>query len=154
MRKSCPYCGRIHDVMYKCPQSKRKKYKKKESEYDAYRNTAAWQHRRDEIKKRDMYMCQICLRGLYDYGARRHNTRGISVHHIISLKNNFELRDVNANLISLCDCHHKMADRGEISAEELKTIALEQEGIPPGMKVFNFGKIPQETRGKSTQKIP
>lgn len=29
MRKSCPYCGRIHDVMYKCPQAKRRQSRNK-----------------------------------------------------------------------------------------------------------------------------
>lgn len=133
MRRSCVYCGRIHDIMYSCPQSK-KRYnkKKKEYDYDNYRNTSEWQKKRKEIKERDIHICQVCVRGLYDYGAVKYNTKGISVHHIIPLKDDFELRDIDTNLISLCECHHKMADNGEIPASELKKIALEQEGIPPG----------------------
>ena len=133
MRKSCPYCGRIHDVMYTCPRKVKRVLQKKEYNYDQYRNTAAWQKTRAEIKERDMHMCQICIRGLYDYGARRYNSKGISVHHIIPLKENYALRDNRNYLISLCDCHHKMADRGEISREILIEIAAEQEaGYPPG----------------------
>lgn len=133
MRKSCPHCGRIHDVMYKCPQAKhRQSRNKKTYEYDRYRNTISWQRKRDEIKERDMNMCQICVRGLYKYGARQYNTNGISVHHIVPLKDNYELRDENSNLISLCECHHKMADSGEIPKKVLQKIALEQEQTPPG----------------------
>ena len=98
MRKSCPYCGRIHDVMYKCPQAKRRQSRNKKTyEYDRYRNTISWQRKRNEIKERDMNMCQICVRGLYKYGARQYNTNGISVHHIVPLKDNYELRDENSN---------------------------------------------------------
>ena len=118
MRKSCPYCGRIHDVMYKCPQAKRRQSRNKKTyEYDRYRNTISWQRKRNEIKERDMNMCQICVRGLYKYGARQ---------------DNYELRDENSNLISLCECHHKMADSGEIPKKVLQKIALEQEQTPPG----------------------
>ena len=132
MRKSCAYCGRIHDVMYKCPQSKRKQScNKKEYDYDKYRNTVGWQKKREEIKERDMHMCQICVRGFYNYGARRYNTKDTSVHHIVPLKDDYDQRDNNLNLITLCDCHHKMADKGEIDNKLLLSIAREQETIPP-----------------------
>lgn len=150
MRKSCPHCGRIHDVMYKCPKSKRKQYPKKEYDYDKYRNTTEWQEKREEIKERDVYLCQVCTRDLYNYGAPKYNSKNTSVHHIIPLKDNYELRDCNSNLITLCDCHHKMADRGEIPTIELKRIALEQEGIPPEVAPFGLGEFPQETRGKNS----
>lgn len=101
-----------------------------------------------------MNMCQICVRGLYKYGARQYNTNGISVHHIVPLKDNYELRDENSNLISLCECHHKMADSGEIPKKVLQKIALEQEQTPPAIRIFSAGGFVQETRGISTQKIP
>lgn len=154
MRKSCTYCGRIHDVMYKCPQSQKKRYRKKEYDYDKYRNTIEWQSKRAEIQERDLHMCQVCVRGLFDYGARRYNSENTSVHHIIPLKDNYELRDINTNLITLCDCHHKMADRGEISAETLRTIAFEQENIPPAVAEKLCGGFLQETGGKIVQNIP
>lgn len=133
MRKSCTYCGRIHDVMYNCPRKLKRTSKKKEYDYDKYRNTASWQKKRTEIKERDMHMCQVCIRGLYDYGARRYNSKDVSVHHIIPLKENYSLKDEEKNLITLCDCHHKMADCGEISRKILIEIAEEQEaGYPPG----------------------
>ncbi len=154
MRKSCTYCGRIHDVMYKCPQSQKKRYRKKEYDYDKYRNTTEWQIKRAEIQERDLHMCQVCVRGLFDYGARKYNSHNTSVHHIISLKKNYELKNVNTNLITLCDCHHKMADRGEIPIETLKNIAFEQESIPPSFVNILYGGFSQETGGKSMQKFP
>ena len=135
MRRSCPYCGRVHDVMYTCPKKKRRS-EKKEYDYDKFRSTAAWQKKREEIKDRDMHLCQVCIRGLYNYGAPKYNSKDISVHHIIPLKDNFDLRDCNTNLISVCDCHHKMSEAGEIPAQELRDIAFEQEGLPPGDKFF------------------
>ena len=57
MLKSCKYCGKIHDSKYTC---KEKPNKKKEiTEADRFRWTSLWHRKREEIKKRDLYLCQI-----------------------------------------------------------------------------------------------
>ena len=69
--------------------------------------------------KRDFYLCRICV-------AESHLTyENLSVHHIVSLKNNFDLRLDDDNLITLCNVHHEQAEKGKISADILHNL------IPP-----------------------
>ena len=121
MLKSCKYCGRIHSKKEICS---RKPVSTRESREDKFRNTTAWRNKREEIKKRDRYLCQACLNELSGT-ERRLNTEDLSVHHIRPLKTNFELRLDDDNLITLCAFHHELAENGRISASELKDI------IPP-----------------------
>lgn len=96
----------------------------RESKEDHFRNTTAWRKKREEIKKRDRYLCQACLNNLRGT-VKRLTTDDLSVHHIRPLKTNFELRLDDDNLITLCAFHHELAENGHISASELKDI------IPP-----------------------
>ena len=121
MLKSCKYCGRIHSKKEICS---RKPVSTRESREDKFRNTTAWRNKREEIKKRDRYLCQACLNNLRGT-TKRLTTDDLSVHHIQPLKTNFDLRLEDSNLITLCAFHHELAENGRISASELKDI------IPP-----------------------
>ena len=57
--KSCVYCGRVHSTSTVCPRKPMKKVFKKITEKDKFRSTKAWQIKREDIKRRDRYMCQI-----------------------------------------------------------------------------------------------
>lgn len=134
MLKSCSYCGRIHDEKIVCPQkektlSKRKKITKK----DKFRGTAAWKKKRKEIKERDIFICQVCVRNLYS-PLRRYETNNLEVHHATPLEEDYSKRLDNNNLITLCERHHEMAETGTIPIEVIKEIIWEQENgdIPPG----------------------
>lgn len=130
MKKSCVYCGRIHDSKYDCGM-KPKKFKKRNIK-DAFRSTAMWQRKTVEIKERDGYLCQICLRDLHGT-KRRINHEKLSVHHAIPLQEDYEKRLDNDNLLTVCDMHHEMAERGIIPYDEIKEIIDEQErGVSPG----------------------
>lgn len=132
MLKSCRWCGRIHDTAYQCPEKPaEKKARKEPTQADKFRNTKAWQRKREEIKQRDKYMCQICVRKLYNTIGRACNFEDIQVHHIVPLQTDFKYRLDNRYLISLCPYHHKMAENGEIPQEALRQIADEQNIIPP-----------------------
>ena len=119
---TCKYCG-VVPRGHQCPH--RQRYKKTgDRQSDRFRNTLAWQHKRDEIKVRDRYLCQICLRNLYntmDYL----NFSTIEVHHITSIQEDHNRRLDNDNLICLCSFHHKMAEKGQIPKRELYTIVDE-----------------------------
>lgn len=129
MKKSCVYCGRIHDSKYDCGM-KPKKIRKK-NEKDAFRSTALWQRKSKEIKERDGFLCQICIRNMYGT-IRRLNHNRLSVHHAIPLEIDYEKRLDNDNLITLCDTHHEMAENGRIPYEVIKEIIEEQEsGVSP-----------------------
>lgn len=79
-----------------------------------------------EIRERDRYLCQICIRKLYGT-TQQYNNREIEVHHIVPIAEDWDGRLDNDNLISLCGRHHEMAEVGKISQAELKEIARQQE---------------------------
>lgn len=124
MLKSCSYCGKIHDSKYIC--SAKPKKNRAITEADKFRWTSIWQRKREEIKKRDLYLCQICIRELYNT-ATKYNTEELSVHHNIPINEDYNKRLDNSNLLTVCDYHHKMCDRGEIAREEVQKIIDEQE---------------------------
>lgn len=124
MLKSCQYCGRIHDSKYICKQRAIKK--KQITEADKFRWTSKWQKKREEIKKRDLYLCQICIRELYNT-VTKYNTEDLSVHHNIPINEDYNKRLDNDNLLTVCSYHHEMCESGEISREEVQKIIDEQE---------------------------
>ncbi len=132
MLKSCKYCGRIHDTKYICPRKPVRK--KKDNMILRFRNSNSWKKKRREIKERDLYLCQICIRNLYDTKVRM-NSKDISVHHAVSLEQDFSKRLDDDNLLTLCERHHKMAEDGEIPVRAVLEIIRQQEQLanePPG----------------------
>lgn len=121
---SCQYCGKIHDRKYIC--DKRPKRNKEISEADRFRRTNRWQKKREEIKQRDLNLCQICIRELYNT-RNKYNTKDLSVHHNIPINENYDKRLDNDNLLTVCEYHHKMCERGEISRKIVQKIIDEQE---------------------------
>lgn len=124
MLRSCKYCGRIHDSKYIC--NKRPQRKKETTEADKFRRTSLWHKKREEINKRDLYLCQICIRELHNT-VYKYNTKDLSVHHNIPINEDYDKRLDNNNLLTVCDYHHKMCESGKISREEVQRIIDEQE---------------------------
>lgn len=126
--KSCAYCGRIHPADYICPKKPKMRAKDNNTAAVKLRSSYRWQKVRDEVKQRDKYICQCCLRN-YPGTLRQVEYDGLSVHHIIPLEilldDDYEKAfDLN-NLITLCERHHEAAEAGKISREELIKIAKE-----------------------------
>ena len=137
MLKSCSYCGRIHDSKLICPQKEKAFSKRKKvTDKDKFRGTAAWKNKREEIKERDDFVCQICIRNLYN-PIRKYETDNLQVHHAEPLEEDYNKRLDNDNLITLCGRHHEMAEDGTIPFEVIKEIICEQENksIPPGISI-------------------
>lgn len=134
MLKSCKYCGKIHDSKFDC--GKKPIRKKIRTTQNSFRGTQLWRKKSEEIRERDHYLCQMCIREK-DCADQRLNYKNIEVHHITPLADDYERRLDNNNLISLCSKHHEMAERGEIPCDVLFKIALEQEckanEVPPGV---------------------
>ncbi len=124
MLKSCPYCGKIHDKKYNCP--KKPVRQRQDNRQGKFRSTYKWTKKAQAVKRRDGYLCQVCVRGLY-HPERRYETEGLEVHHIQTVASCYEKRLDGYNLLTLCERHHKMADAGKIPAKELQMIAAEQE---------------------------
>lgn len=135
MMKACQYCGRMHQRNEVCPKKPAKKYKKKrntnsfESKYNSFLSSFAWQKAREETKVRDLYLCSICsVKGRYD-GKRKYDPQPLEVHHIVPVKEDWDMRLKKDNLITLCRKHHEDAEAGLISREELMELT---KSIPEG----------------------
>lgn len=126
MLKSCQYCGGIHPMGTQCAKRPKKKELRDTTEADHFRWSRRWKAKREEIKARDCYMCQLCIRKLYNTVGRAVNLSNTSVHHIVPLIEDYEGRLDNANLLTLCAYHHKMAEDGDIPRGVLLQIAREQ----------------------------
>lgn len=125
MLKSCKYCGKIHDSKFNCgkkPVRKKIKY----TQADKFRSTRDWTKKSIEIKERDNYLCQICIRNLHST-FKQYNYDCLSVHHAIPINNDFDKRLDDNNLLTVCQMHHEMCESGEIPYEVVKSIIYEQE---------------------------
>ncbi|MBZ4653948.1 MAG: endonuclease [Peptococcaceae bacterium] len=62
----------------------------------------AWNRARQQALIRDHYLCQECLK-------EKQLTRAETVHHKVPIKDDWSLRLVLSNLVSLCSsCHNKI----------------------------------------------
>lgn len=121
--KSCAWCGRIHPRDYNCGKRPARKSVRYESEAGRY--TKAWEHKSKEIKERSKYLCAYCFaQGVYTY-------EDLETHHILKLRNRPDLLLEDTNLICLCRRHHKMADLGEIPADDLRALVRQRDS--PGV---------------------
>ena len=134
MLKSCSYCGKIHDRRQPCGAKPMRDYKNEykyaDKERTLFRGSAEWKNKREQIKQRDSYCCQVCLVSPAP-NARRYNTDKISVHHIESLSRAWGKRLDDSNLITLCSYHHQLADTGKIEKSFLRELI--KKIIPPGV---------------------
>ena len=119
MLKTCKICGVVEEG-HRCPYRKNRT-KTKDRQSDKFRNTAIWQRKRDEIKQKSKYLCEVCLDGKH-HTLNTINYKNLEVHHIVPLGEDYSKRLDNDNLICLCSFHHKMAENGIITKEELMEI--------------------------------
>ena len=117
MMKSCPRCGKIHDVNYKCTAGIGQSYNKEQTSEQRFRSSAEWRSKSIQIRSDARYLCEVCLK------EKRFTYQNLSVHHIIPLKEDASLGLDDSNLICLCQKHHEEAEMGLISRDELKKIA-------------------------------
>lgn len=129
MLKTCSICGRIHEFDKQCYSARNKKA----TNQNKFRNTYIWQEKRNEIRERDMHMCQVCLRDKYDTEFK-YTYDDLEVHHIISLEEDYSKRLDSFNLITLCNMHHRLAEEGVIEKEYLQKIVQEYYDPPRGKK--------------------
>ena len=116
MYKTCSHCGIVPEN-HICPY---RTYRKKERDTQAtrFRSSKAWTNKSIAVKKRDLYLCAVCMTGKY-HTINTFNYDKLSVHHIIPLAEDYNKRLDERNLITLCSYHHKMAEDGEIPRDEL-----------------------------------
>ena len=117
MLKTCSVCGQLHDFNKVC----RRKSTKKTTEASKFRKTNKWTEKSRSIRKRDKFLCQVCLTGRYETNYR-YTYKELEVHHIIPLAEAYDRRLDSDNLITLCRYHHELAESGQISREELQEL--------------------------------
>lgn len=122
MYKTCSICGRIHDINIKCRRNY--PYQKKRTS-DKFRSTYEWKIKREQIKKRDKYLCVACINNI-DGTVYKYNYKDLQVHHIESIEEDYSKRLDSLNLITLCPLHHKKAENSLISKKELKKLMEEK----------------------------
>lgn len=118
MYKSCTYCGKIHETTYECPMKPKKAHRVDTNDHKAveirkFRDSHAWRKKRTQIQERDLHLCQVCMRKLYNT-INQYTYDNTSVHHIIPLIEDMSKRLDDSNLITLCSMHHAYADDGYI----------------------------------------
>lgn len=105
-RNKSGYCDE-HSSEYEAKEKERRKrfnsYYNKDNKYNAFYNTKAWREKRSYILSRDDYLCQECLKN-------NKYSEATDVHHIQRLRDAWDKRLDNDNLISLCIECHKKAD--------------------------------------------
>lgn len=136
MKKACPYCGKIHEKSFVCEKKPQRFTQERGSREDRFRWSYDWKLKREHILRRDRYLCRACLARLSGT-VKPLNNKKLSVHHIRSLRTNWELRLADENLISLCRYHHKAAESGELRAADLLRLVT---GGPPGGSAENQEK--------------
>lgn len=120
MRKACSKCGRIHEYNYKCEAWKSPR-EYTGTEEDKLRSRYSWKKKREEIKERSFYLCEVC-KAKGDY-----RPKAVEVHHIKKLREDNDLLLDNDNLVTLCIYHHRKADRGDISEAYLLELVKKRE---------------------------
>lgn len=122
---TCKYCG-IVERGHVCPH-KRSRQKSGDRQSEKFRQTKAWTNKSIAVRKRDLYLCAVCMTGKY-HTINTFNYDKLSVHHIIPLAEDYNKRLDERNLITLCSYHHKMAEDGEIPREELLDLVEKKYG--------------------------
>ena len=115
MRKTiCNRCGKFinQGITCECKKRARREYEKnyqRDSVMDSYR----WKKKRENIKKRDDFLCQRCL---IKYNLI--TTEDLEVHHIKSRKDYPELAWDDDNLICVCGhCNKSLGTRNKLDFE-------------------------------------
>ena len=120
MLKSCKYCGRIHDTKYVCEQKdiaeKKRMSNRKATNALRFRRTTVWTNKIIDIRTRDKYMC-LCCKAQLPGTVKQYNTSNLSVHHIVPIEEDYNLRLEDGNLMTVCDVHHEMCEAEQISRD-------------------------------------
>lgn len=132
--KSCSSCGRIHKANFICDKKQasikanKERYRDKNKGKKDIRFTQSWKRKAAEIKKRDLCICQMCIRKIEMLESMRlYNYLDTQVHHIIKIVDDDTKVFDNENLITLCRYHHELVENKKEYINTLKDIACEQE---------------------------
>lgn len=110
MLKTCKICGYIHDFNKICKRVSTKKSTLESKFRKNYQRTI----KSKQIRIKDKYLCQICIRDKYDTNFL-YNYNELEVHHILFINEYYNLRLDDMNLITLCRYYYEMVEKQIIS---------------------------------------
>ena len=123
MKKICPRCNRrlvsfskkyceVCEVKANARHKEYKRYRTDDKEQRFY-SDPGWIRKREKIKYTDNGYCLICLNNNYHRAMD-------TVHHIVELKEDWNKRFDDDNLISLCESCHQVIHRQYKTCEKKK----------------------------------
>jgi 5-methylcytosine-specific restriction endonuclease McrA len=117
VRKKICSCGKIipDNASCLCKRAKKRDYMREyqRNDKDNPLKTTKWKHFRNNILRRDKYLCQRCL---FKYGIV--NSKDLQAHHIKSRKNYPELVFDVKNVICLCrTCNLQLGTKDALDFE-------------------------------------
>lgn len=150
MLKTCSRCGGLHDMDgSNCPAVR----VKGSTEATRFRDQRRWKQKSLQIRERDHHLCQVCIINAFDT-YRQFTYTDLEVNHIIPLEElaaagqDLFIAGLNdANLLTMCAGHHKLADAGGIPRQLMLDLAannrdygligrrLKRGAYPPASKV-------------------
>ena len=93
---TCSRCG----IVKRGHICDKKPYRKKErdTQADKFRKSKRWTDKSIEIRQKSKYLCSVCIDNKY-HTINQFNYNNLSVHHIVPVIENYNLRLENSNLI-------------------------------------------------------
>ena len=120
MLKSCSYCFKVHDTKEVCPkkpkakidyQKKRENLSEVNQKENRFYSSTRWQKFRDDIMQDRGYRCEVCT---YVFNDRRKFTVAEELHHVEYIRDAWDKRLDEDNVVCLCHEHHKLIHKNNI----------------------------------------
>lgn len=133
MKVNCQDCGAELDRMFENRISKCEKCKRKSTDSKRERarsHSIRLRKYKDLVAIMYMKKCAICGWRITDgflSGRNGMDQYGNEIHHVIKINDGGG--DEFSNLIMLCPNHHKQADRGFITIEEIRKYQISEDSI-------------------------
>lgn len=137
IKKMCSKCGKYINVgTYRCPECEvkyqeyrknnrketdRRYDKERDSKYVKFYKTKEWRMVRDKVLSRDYGLCKLCYKDM-------RITHAVTVHHIEEVKEDWDKRLNENNLICLCNsCHNQV--HGIYKTKGVQVLKRELKGL-------------------------
>jgi len=131
MNRCCPYCHKIVPYNHECDMKPQRKWTRYDGKIARFHHSREWANKSVEIRRRDSGIDQAAINGLD--GDPYVETNNLSVHHIVALKDDWNKRLDNYNLITLSARTHELAEKGLIDINKLLEIAKQNEDRSRGI---------------------
>ena len=103
-------------------EAQRKRWNnRKDTKAAAFRRSYEWTEKSLSVRARDHYRCLCCKAKLIGT-VHEIETHDLSVHHITPIKEAYDLRLDESNLITVCEIHHELCESGDIPRDVQRSL--------------------------------